>query len=87
MCYNNMAIVKQHGYVITENVWYIMKRSIRQRRPPGVGQLKSCIQQEWANVPPVKLQQLSVSQMTKTSSVASCTHQRNEAETVRCVLS
>ena len=41
-----------------ENVWRIMKRRIRQRRPRTVEQLKSCIHQEWAKIPLAKLQQL-----------------------------
>ena len=41
-----------------ENVWHIMKRRIRQRRPWTVEQLKSCIHQEWAKIPLAKLQQL-----------------------------
>ena len=41
-----------------ENVWCIMKRRIRQRRPQTVQQLKSCIHQEWAKIPLAKLQQL-----------------------------
>ena len=39
-----------------ENVWRIMKRRIRQRRPRTVEQLKSCIHQEWAKIPLAKLQ-------------------------------
>ena len=41
-----------------ENVWHIMKRRIRQRRQWTVAQLKPCIQQEFANNPLAKLQQL-----------------------------
>ena len=41
-----------------ENVWRIMKRRIRQRRPQTVEQLKSCIHQEWAKIQFAKLQQL-----------------------------
>ena len=41
-----------------ENVWRIMKRKIRQRRPRTVEQLKSYIKQEWERIPPTKLQQL-----------------------------
>ena len=41
-----------------ENVWRIMKRKIRQRRPRTVEQLKLYIKQEWERIPPTKLQQL-----------------------------
>ena len=41
-----------------ENVWRIMKRRIRQRRPRTVEQLKSGIHKEWAKIPLAKLQQL-----------------------------
>ena len=41
-----------------ENLWHIMKRRIRQRRPRTAEQLKSCIQQQWAKIPQAKLQQL-----------------------------
>ena len=40
-----------------ENVWRIMKRKIRQRRPRTVEQLKLYIKQEWERIPPTKLQQ------------------------------
>ena len=41
-----------------ENVWRIMKRKIRQRRPRTVEQLKLYIKQEWERIPPEKLQKL-----------------------------
>ena len=41
-----------------ENIWRIMKRKIRQRRPRTVEQLESYIRQEWDNIPLPKLQQL-----------------------------
>ncbi|KAL6458326.1 hypothetical protein MHYP_G00335560 [Metynnis hypsauchen] len=41
-----------------ENVWRIMNRKIRQRRPWTVEQLKLYIKQEWERIPPTKLQQL-----------------------------
>lgn len=41
-----------------ENVWRIMKRKIRQRRPRTVEQLKLYIKQEWGRIPPDKLQKL-----------------------------
>ena len=40
------------------NLWRIMKRRIRQRRPRTVQQLKSCIHQEWAKIPLAKLQKI-----------------------------
>ena len=41
-----------------ENVWHIMKRKIRQRRPRTVEQLKLYIKQEWERIPSEKLQKL-----------------------------
>ena len=41
-----------------ENVWRIMKRKIRARRPRTVEQLKLFIRQVWERIPPTKLQQL-----------------------------
>ena len=52
-----------------ENVWRIMKRRIRQRWPPSVEQLKSCIHQEWAKIPLAKLQQFRSSVPKRLQSV------------------
>ncbi len=39
-----------------ENIWHIIKRKMRQRRPKTVEQLKACIRQEWDNIPIPKLE-------------------------------
>ncbi len=41
-----------------ENIWRIIKRKMRQRRPKRVEQLEACIRQEWDNIPIPKLEQL-----------------------------
>ncbi len=41
-----------------ENIWHIIKRKMRQRRPKTVEQLEACIRQEWDNIPIPKLEQL-----------------------------
>ncbi len=41
-----------------ENIWRIIKRKMRQRRPKTVEQLEACISQEWDNIPIPKLEQL-----------------------------
>lgn len=41
-----------------ENIWRIIKRKIRQKRPKTVEQLESYIRQEWVNIPLPKLEQL-----------------------------
>ncbi len=41
-----------------ENIWRIIKRKMRQRRPKTVEQLEGCIRQEWDNIPIPKLEQL-----------------------------
>ncbi len=41
-----------------ENIWRIIKRKMRQRRPKTVKQLEACIRQEWDNIPIPKLEQL-----------------------------
>ncbi len=38
-----------------ENIWRIIKRKMRQRRPKTVEQLEACIRQEWDNIPIPKL--------------------------------
>ncbi len=40
------------------NIWRIIKRKMRQRRPKTVEQLEACIRQEWDNTPIHKLEQL-----------------------------
>ncbi len=39
-----------------ENIWHIIKRKMRQRRPKTVEQLEACIRQEWDNIPIPKLE-------------------------------
>ncbi len=41
-----------------ENIWRIIKRKMRQRRPKTVEQLEAYIRQEWDNIPIPKLEQL-----------------------------
>ncbi len=41
-----------------ENIWRIIKRKMRQRRPKTVEQLEACIRQEWDNIHIPKLEQL-----------------------------
>ncbi len=41
-----------------ENIWRIIKRKMRQRRPKTVEQLRSLYRQEWDNIPIPKLEQL-----------------------------
>ncbi len=41
-----------------ENIWRIIKRKMRQRRPKTVEQLEACIRQKWDNIPIPKLEQL-----------------------------
>ncbi len=41
-----------------ENIWRIIKRKMRQRRPKTVEQLEACIRQEWDHIPISKLEQL-----------------------------
>uniref|UniRef100_A0A9J8BDR5 Transposase n=1 Tax=Cyprinus carpio carpio TaxID=630221 RepID=A0A9J8BDR5_CYPCA len=43
---------------LIENIWHIIKRKMRQRRPKTVEQLEACIRQEWDNIPIPKLEQL-----------------------------
>ncbi len=33
-----------------ENVWHILKRKMRQRRPHTVAHLKTCLQEEWDKI-------------------------------------
>ncbi len=42
-----------------ENIWRIIKRKMRQRRPKSVEQLEACIRQEWDNIPIPNLSNLS----------------------------
>ncbi len=39
-----------------ENVWRILKRKMRQRRPRTVAHLKTCLQEEWDKITPETLQ-------------------------------
>ncbi|XDV36000.1 hypothetical protein PO909_005854 [Leuciscus waleckii] len=41
-----------------ENVWLILKRKMRQRRPRTVAHLKNCLQQEWDKITPETLHHL-----------------------------
>uniref|UniRef100_A0A3P8Y3P8 Tc1-like transposase DDE domain-containing protein n=1 Tax=Esox lucius TaxID=8010 RepID=A0A3P8Y3P8_ESOLU len=41
-----------------ENIWRIIKRKVRQRRPKTVEKLDACIIQDWDNIPIHKLEQL-----------------------------
>ncbi len=41
-----------------ENVWCILKRKMRQRRPRTVAQLKTCLQEEWDKITPETLNHL-----------------------------
>ncbi len=41
-----------------ENIWPIIKRKIRQRRPRTLQQLETHIRQEWDQIPTPKLQKL-----------------------------
>ncbi len=51
-----------------ENIWRIIKRKMRQRRPKTVEQLEACIRQECDNIPIPNLEQLvsSVSRRLQT---------------------
>lgn len=41
-----------------ENVWRILKRKMRQRRPHSVAHLKTCLQEEWDKIPTETLNHL-----------------------------
>ncbi len=41
-----------------ENIWHIIKRKIRQRRPRTLQQLETYIRQEWDQIPTTELQKL-----------------------------
>uniref|UniRef100_A0A803JHS9 Paired domain-containing protein n=1 Tax=Xenopus tropicalis TaxID=8364 RepID=A0A803JHS9_XENTR len=41
-----------------ENIWRIIKRKVRQRRPKMIEQLEACIRQEWESIPIPKLEKL-----------------------------
>ncbi|KAG2462527.1 TCB1 transposase, partial [Polypterus senegalus] len=41
-----------------ENIWRIIKRKVRQRRPKTIEQLEACIRQEWESIPISKLEKL-----------------------------
>ncbi len=44
-----------------ENIWHIIKRKIRQRRPRTLQQMETYIRQEWDHIPTPKLQKLITS--------------------------
>ncbi len=44
-----------------ENIWRIIKRKVRQRRPRTLQQLETYIRQEWDQIPTPKLQKLITS--------------------------
>ncbi len=44
-----------------ENVWRILKRKMRQRRPRTVAHLKTCLQEEWDKITPETLHHLGSS--------------------------
>uniref|UniRef100_A0AAY4BIP7 Tc1-like transposase DDE domain-containing protein n=1 Tax=Denticeps clupeoides TaxID=299321 RepID=A0AAY4BIP7_9TELE len=41
-----------------ENIWRIIKRKVRQRRPKTIEQLEASIRQEWESIPTSKLEKL-----------------------------
>ncbi len=41
-----------------ENVWHILKRKMRQRKPRTVAHLKTCLQEEWDKITPETLHHL-----------------------------
>ncbi len=43
---------------LSENIWRIIKRKIRQRRPRTLQQLETYIRQEWDQIPTPRLQKL-----------------------------
>ncbi len=43
-----------------ENIWRIIKRKLRQRRPQTLQQLETYIRQEWDQIPTPKLQKLII---------------------------
>ncbi len=49
---------------LIENVWRILKRKMRQRRPRTVAHLKTCLQEEWDKITPETLHHL-VSSVSK----------------------
>ncbi len=53
-----IQVLEQHMLPPIENIWRIIKRKMRQRRPKTVEQLEACIRQEWDNIPIPKLEQL-----------------------------
>ncbi len=52
-----------------ENIWRIIKRKMRQRRPKTVEKLEACIRQEWDNIPIPKLEQLVSSVLRRLQTV------------------
>ncbi len=71
-----LQLLQQHGFVVEEsgaelacspdlspieNIWRIIKRKIRQRRPRTPQQLETYISQEWDQIPTPKLHKLIIS--------------------------
>ncbi len=52
-----------------ENVWRILKRKMRQRRPRTVAHLKTCLQEEWDKITPETLHHLVSSVLKRLLSV------------------
>ncbi len=61
-----------------ENIWRIIKRKIRQRRPRTLQQLETYIRQEWDQIPTPKLQKLITSIPRRLQTVLK---RRGDAET------
>ncbi len=65
-----------------ENIWRIIKRKMRQRRPKTVEQLEACIRQEWDNIPIPKLEQLVSSVPRRLQTFADCYKKKRGCHTV-----
>lgn len=52
-----------------ENIWRIIKRKVRQRRPKTIEHLEACIRQEWENIPISTLEKLVSSMPRRLMSV------------------
>ncbi len=61
-CQLKLYCAKRKPYVNSvqsiENVWRILKRKMRQRRPRTVAHLKTCLQEEWDKITPETLHHL-----------------------------